>query len=534
MRKAFYWSSLICLIAILVCGYFWPWVYYFFIPWVPITLIGVYDIHWSKHLVTRNYPVIGHLRYMFEFIRPEIQQYFIATNQSGRPYNRETRTMVYDRAAKEEGVLPFGTQQDITTIGYESANHSMAPKKVPHEQSRIQLGGEFCKQPYCASRMNISAMSFGALSGRAVRALNLGAKLGNFMHNTGEGGLSKYHLKEGGDICWQLGTGYFGCRTKDGNFDPDLFTEKANLEVVKVIEIKISQGAKPSHGGLLPGAKVSKEIAEARLVEPGQDCDSPPGHREFSTPIELLEFVQRLRDMSNGKPVGFKFCLGRRGEFMAIVKAMLETGILPDFITVDGAEGGTGAAPVEFSDYLGAPINEGLVFVTSALIGANLRDKIRVIASGKVATGFDLITKIALGADMCNVARGMLFAVGCIQATRCNTNTCPTGITTQDPVRQKAIKIEASGDMVRNFHDGTIDSMLAIAGAMGLDDLKGLNPTMIMRRGANELSVPYDVLYHYLRPGELIENSHHLHPIYKRYWEAARPDTFAYHYDMEH
>lgn len=525
MRRAFYWIAAISFSIIFVWSFRWPWAHLFYFLWVPYVLIGIYDLYWSRHLVTRNYPVIGHLRYFFEFIRPEIQQYFIATDQSGRPFNRETRIMVYDRAHREAGVLPFGTQHDISSVGHEAAMHSMAPTKISESEARVTLGGAQCSKPYSASRLNISAMSFGALSAHAVRALNLGAKLGNFMHNTGEGGLSRYHLQEGGDICWQIGTAYFGCRTKDGNFDSELFAQKTKLPVVKAIEIKISQGAKPSHGGLLPGVKVTPEIAEARGIPIHEDCFSPPAHKEFSTPMELLGFVQKLRDLSEGKPVGFKLCIGRYSEFMGIVKAMLETGIYPDFITIDGAEGGTGAAPMEFSDYLGMPLNQGLVFAHSCLVGARLRDKIRIIASAKVASGFDIIAKCALGADMLNMARPMLFAIGCIQATRCHTNTCPTGITTQDKGRQRAIVVEKRGVNVKNFHELTIQSFLDIAGAMGLHSLSDLKPSMIMRRIADEKSVTYSEFYTFLKPGQLLE-SDHLPATYAKYWQKARADRF--------
>jgi glutamate synthase domain-containing protein 2 len=524
MKKAFYWGALVLLIVILLLGLHTRHALYLLIPWGAFLLLGLYDVFFSKHLVTRTYPVIGHLRYILESIRPEIQQYFIATNQSGRPYNREQRTLVYDRARGENDRLPFGTQQDITAVGYESTMHSLAPKKVPESCGRILLGGEHCKLPYDASRLNISAMSFGALSDRAVRSLNLGAKIGNFMHNTGEGGLSKYHLQEGGTLCWQIASAYFGCRTEDDRFDPEQFKIKAALPQVKVIEIKLSQGAKPGLGGLLPGAKVTAEIAEARGVPVGKTCHSPAAHTEFSTPTGLLEFMQRLRELSGGKPVGFKLCIGKRSEFMGICKAMLNTGILPDFITVDGAEGGTGASQIEFSDNIGTPINEGLVFVNSCLIGVGLRDKIRIIASGKVASGFDLITKISLGADMCNAARAMLFSLGCIQATRCHTNTCPTGITTQDPTRKKSVHVHERGPMVASFHEKTIASFLDIAGAMGLEHVDDLSPGLIMRRGANELSVPYSELYHYLKVGELLGDE--VHPKYASDWALASADHF--------
>ncbi|WP_217272023.1 FMN-binding glutamate synthase family protein [Sphingopyxis sp. BSNA05] len=421
------------ILAIALLQLLWPPILWLLLLLVPFILIGTYDLTIAKHNVLHNYPVIGHLRYMLEFISPEIRQYFIETNESGRPFNRITRDLIEARANDGDDTLPFGTQSDIMDVGYARANHSLAPKQVAETEGRVMLGGDACKQPYSASRLNISAMSFGALSKNAIRALNAGAKLGDFAHNTGEGGLSPYHLQEGGDVFWQIGTGYFGCRNKDGNFDAAKFNENANKPNVKAIEIKLSQGAKPSHGGVLPAAKVNEEIAQIRGVEPHKDVISPPAHTAFTTPTGLLEFVQQLREETAGKPIGFKLCIGNRSEFLAICKAMLETGILPDFITVDGAEGGTGAAPVEYSDRFGVPINEGLTFVRNSLIGVGKRDKIRLISSGKVATGFDMIEKISLGADMCNSARAMLFSIGCIQALACNTNKCPTGITTQDP-----------------------------------------------------------------------------------------------------
>ena len=388
---------------------------------------------------------------MLEFVSPEIQQYFIETPQSGRPYNREQRSVVYRRAKGVIDTTPFGTVRDLGNDGAEFAFHSLAPKHVAEPYGRITVGGPQCKQPYDASRLNVSGMSFGALSANAVEAMNKGARRGNFAQSTGEGGLTPYHLKHGGDVIWQIGTGYFSCRTQDGRFDPDAFAERARQASVKMIEVKLSQGAKPSHGGILPASKITEEISRIRLVPMGEDCLSPPAHPEFSTPRGLLEFVARLRELSGGKPTGFKLCIGVRSEFMGIVKAMVETGILPDFITVDGAEGGTGAAPPEFSDSLGTPINEALPFVHAALVGAGLRQHIRVIASGKVVTGFDMVTKLAIGADMCAVARPMMFAVGCIQARSCNNNKCPTGVATQDPVRMAAIDIESKHIRVSNW-----------------------------------------------------------------------------------
>ncbi|HYW93766.1 MAG TPA: FMN-binding glutamate synthase family protein [Gammaproteobacteria bacterium] len=504
MRAVYYGVSALVLAVIGAVYVFWHPIAWLLVLAVPYILIGLYDIN-SPHNVLRNYPVIGHLRYMMEFISPEIRQYFVETNQSGRPFNREMRTLIYRRSKGNGDTLPFGTQQDITVQGYDFAYHSLAPRVPPAETARIAVGGPQCSHPYDASRLNISGMSFGALSGNAILALNRGALLGGFAHNTGEGGLSRYHLRHGGDIVWQIGTGYFGCRTPDGGFDPEQFREKARLDAVKMIEIKLSQGAKPSHGGVLPGVKVNGEIAAARGVALGEDCISPPAHSEFGSPEGLLEFVARLREMSGGKPVGFKLCLGIRSEFLAICKAMRSTGILPDFITVDGAEGGTGAAPVEFTDNLGTPINEGLAYVHSALTGAGLRENIRLIASGKVATGFDMVIKHALGAELCNVARPMMFSLGCIQALRCNTNTCPTGVTTQDPRRSRALDVETKHVRVRNLHGATLKSFLDLTGALGHDDPDRLTPDLIWHRRTDGPAVTYADIYSFLRPNQLLE-----------------------------
>lgn len=525
MRLAFYIASVSGLALVFVGGIFWPPALYLLIFTVPLVALGLFDIFISTSNVLRNYPVLGHLRYMLEFISPEIQQYFIETPQSGRPFNREQRALIYRRAKGVSDTIPFGTVLDLDGDGAEFAFHSIAPKQVPDSFGRIVVGGPLCTRPYDASRLNISAMSFGALSSNAIEALNKGAKRGDFAHNTGEGGLSPYHLKHGGDIIWQIGTGYFGCRTADGRFDADAFADRATLDAVKMIEVKLSQGAKPSHGGLLPGEKVSAEIAAIRLIEQGIDCLSPPAHPEFSSPRGLLEFVERLRGLSGGKPVGFKLCIGVRSEFMSICKAMLETGIMPDFITVDGAEGGTGAAPPEFSNSLGTPINEALVFVHSCLVGIGLRDKIRVIASGKVATGFDMVTKLALGADLCNVARPMMFAVGCIQARRCNDNSCPTGVATQDPRRALALDVEAKHVRVANYHDATIRSLLELTGAMGMDDPDKLTAEHIFRRVNDGPAQTFAELYEYiamnaLRDGQLQSGA------LASSWAAASVDSF--------
>jgi glutamate synthase domain-containing protein 2 len=524
-RTVFYLISIGALAGIVAVGYFfWPWLVWALIPWGLYVLIGLYDVTNRNHSVLRNYPVLGHLRYIFEFVRPEIQQYFVSTDLSGRPFSREQRTVVYSRAKGQLETVPFGTQHDVTEAGYECAAHSLAPKKVPVEDARVLVGGPDCTQPYLASRLNISAMSFGALGENAILALNKGAKLGNFAHNTGEGGLSPHHLAGGGDIIWQIGTGYFSCRTPEGNFDSEKFRENANRDAVKMIEIKLSQGAKPSHGGILPAAKVDKEISKIRGVPMGQDVISPPAHSAFDGPTGLLHFVRHLRDLTGGKPIGFKLCIGVRSEFMGICKAMLSTGILPDFITIDGAEGGTGAAPPEFTNRLGTPINEGIVFVHSCLVGIGLRDKIRIIGSGKVISGFDMVTKIALGADMCNSARGMMFALGCIQSLRCNNNSCPTGVATQDAARGRALVVKSKFIRVRNFHDATVESFLEIAGAMGVAHPDQLTPRHIQRRVADETLRTYDEIYHFLAPGELMGDE--IHPSYARDWAAANATSF--------
>lgn len=486
--------------------------------------LGIHDIYFSRHNLNRLYPIAAYLRYMLEYIRPEIRQYFIASDLSERPFTREQRSLVYQRAKGEVDTLPFGTEHHVRDVGYLSARHSLAPKVVPEADRRITIGGEACKQPYSASRLNISAMSFGALSDRAVRALNRGAKMGGFAHNTGEGGLSDYHLQEGGDIVWQIGTGYFGCRTKDGHFDAEQFKERSHNPAVKMIEIKLSQGAKPAHGGILPAAKVSAEIARIRGVAEGEDCISPPAHTAFDSPIGLLEFVQELRDLSGGKPVGFKLCVGIISEYMAICKAMLKTGILPDFITVDGSEGGTGAAPVEFTDRLGRPCLEGTHIVHSTLVGIGLRDKIKIITSGKTASGFDMLTKIAFGANAVNAARTMMFAVGCVQSRKCNTNECPTGVATQNKTRSKAIDIAAKSVRVKNFHEATVKSFLDLTGAMGLTNPDELALHDITKQDANETPVYSDELYPIVLPGQLLLNdgpSMFLDP-----WTKAHPDKF--------
>jgi len=487
-------------------------------------VVGLYDLWFSPHTLNRLYPVAAYIRYGLEFIRPEIRQYFIAGDTEELPFSREQRDLVYRRAKGLDDTQPFGTEHDITSNGWLGAAHSIAPTTVRDETKRVVIGSEGCTQPYSAARLNCSGMSFGALSANAITAINKAAKLANFYHNTGEGGLSPYN-RQGGDIVWQIGTGYFGCRNGDGSFNPEAFKQTANLEQVKMIEIKISQGAKPSHGGVLPAAKVSQEIARIRLVDMGKDVISPPGHREFNTPGGLLDFVVRLRELSGGKPVGFKLCIGRKYEFLAICKAMRATGITPDFITVDGAEGGTGAAPVEFSNRLGVPCLEATNFVHNCLVGTGLRDKIRVISSGKTATGFEIVTKLAIGADVVNAARTIMLSLGCIQSQSCNTNKCPTGIATQDPVRGKALDVESRHPRVARFQQRTLHSALEIIGAMGLDDPDKLFPHLIWRRGADGLNQHFDDVFPMLPANALLGEQ--IPENWVQDWNLSSAESFA-------
>jgi len=486
-------------------------------------LIGGYELLFCISNLRRNYPVLANIRYALEYIRPEIQQYFIANNVEEKPFSRERRNLIYRRAKSTSDTLPFGTEQEIAAEGYRSLTHSMVVKEVAEENMRVDFGGTDCQKPYSASRLNISAMSFGALSSNAIAALNKGAALGKFCHNTGEGGMSKYHLAHGGDIIWQIGTAYFGCRNKDGSFNDEAFAKRAGNDVVKMIEIKLSQGAKPSHGGVLPGAKVTQEIAEIRLVEVGKTVNSPPTHPEFETPKGLLEFVQRLRKLSGGKPVGFKLCLGKKVEFMAIVKAMLETKVLPDFITIDGAEGGTGAAPVEFSNRLGTPCIEATYYINQVLIGAGLRDQIRLISAGQTATGFDMLEKIIVGADTVNAARSMMMALGCVQAKACNTNNCPTGIATQNSSRAKAIDVNEKSIRVKNFHQATVHAFKELCGAMGFSNPDNLSPSDLFSRFEGRAK-NFDEIYE-----ALVEKQLHTDNIpnsYRDDWHNASADHF--------
>jgi glutamate synthase domain-containing protein 2 len=492
-------------------------------------LVGVRDVRQDKHAVLRNYPVIGHLRFLLEWIRPEIRQYFLESDNEAAPFSRQQRSLVYQRAKGESDKRPFGTQLDVHAEGYEWINHSLQPTTLDTHDFRITIGAG-CAQPYSASVFNISAMSFGALSAQAILALNGGAQRGGFAHDTGEGSISAHHRVHGGDLIWEVASGYFGCRDDAGRFDPERFARAAREPQVKMIEVKLSQGAKPGHGGVLPGPKVTKEIALARGVPEGVDCVSPAAHSAFSTPVEMLQLMQQLRELSGGKPTGFKFCVGHPWEWFAIAKAMVETDLLPDFIVVDGAEGGTGAAPLEFVDHMGAPMQDGLLLVHNTLVGLNLRDRVKLGVAGKIVSAFDIARAMALGADWCNSARGFMFALGCIQAQACHTGLCPTGVSTQDPLRQKALHVPTKMDRVWRFHQHTLEALKELVQAAGLRHPNEITADHVVRRTENDQVRLLSNHLQFLRPGVLLSAARGEcewpHNVYKLYWSMANPHTF--------
>ena len=498
-----------------------------FLVCLALTVVGLRDLRQNHSAVRRNYPVIGNLRFMLEKIRPEIRQYFLENDTEATPFSRSQRSLAYQRAKGQIDKRPFGTQLDVSAEGYEWINHAMVPTHVDTHDFRTVIGGPQCTQPYDASVFNISAMSFGALSANAIQALNAGAQRGRFAHDTGEGSISVWHRVHGGDLIWEIGSGYFGCRNEDGSFNADKFKANALDPQVKMVELKLSQGAKPGHGGVLPGPKVSAEIAAARGVPEGVDCISPAAHSAFSTPIEMMQFIAKLRELSGGKPVGFKFCVGHPWEWFALVKAMLATGITPDFIVVDGAEGGTGAAPLEFTDHVGAPLQEGLRLVHNTLVGVNLRDRIKLGCAGKVVSAFDIARAFALGADWCNSGRGFMFALGCIQAQACHTGHCPTGVTTQDPVRQQALVVPDKAERVYHFHQSTLMALQELVQAAGLQHPRQITSHHLVRRvSENEVRLLANLLPS-TPPGALLTDLAAQHAVFTTYWERASAERFS-------
>ena len=496
-----------------------------------LTILGFRDLKQQRHAILRNYPIIGHIRFFLEFIRPEIRQYLLENDTEEAPFARVKRSLVYQRAKQQSDKRPFGTQIDVYGDRYEWINHSMAPSKITDMDFRITVGGPACLQPVSLSVLNISAMSFGALSANAVLALNEGAKIGNFAHDTGEGGISSHHKRPGGDLIWNIGSGYFGCRDEFGRFSETNFVANASLPQVRMIEIKLSQGAKPGHGGILPGAKVTAEIAAARGVKIGEDCNSPAAHTEFDSPKGLLQFVQRLRNLSGGKPVGFKLCIGHTWEWFGIAKAMVETGITPDFIVVDGAEGGTGAAPIEFVDHVGTPLREGLRLVHNTLVGLNLRHLIKIGASGKIVSAFDMACIMALGADWCNSARAFMFSIGCIQAQACHTDKCPTGVTTQDPQRQKALVVADKAPLVASFHQNTLHALGELLAAAGLQHPDDLHTHHIARRMSSTQVTLLSTIFPSMPAGSLLRGEMPTR-VFQVGWPMASSDRFSPNEDL--
>ena len=522
-----YSTWLLCGVAMLLCAF--TWVAFktggeFALVFLALTVLGWRDTTQTRHSVLRNYPVIGHLRFLLEFVRPEMRQYFIEGDNEAAPFSRQQRSLVYQRAKGDADKRPFGTQMDVSAVGYEWINHSLQPTLLVTHDFRVLIGAGRTL-PYSASIFNISAMSFGALSANAILALNAGAKRGGFAHDTGEGSISRYHRENGGDLIWEIGSGYFGCRHPDGSFSEEHFVENAILPQVRMIELKLSQGAKPGHGGVLPGPKVTLEIAEARGVPPWVDCVSPASHGAFGTPIEMMQFIDKLRTLSGGKPTGFKLCIGHPWEWFAIAKAMLETGITPDFIVVDGAEGGTGAAPLEFTDHVGAPLQEGLLLVHNTLVATGLRSKVKLGCAGKVVSAFDIARMLALGADWCNSARGFMFALGCIQSQSCHTGHCPTGVATQDPQRARALVVPTKADRVFNFHESTLHALKELVQAAGLKDPSELTADHIVRRNSEGAVKLLANLLPFAKPGELLRGEP-TQQVFRMYWPMAQATSF--------
>lgn len=527
MRKTFLLFSLLILLSIALLAWWKPIFLWGYALALPLCLLGLYDFFQTKHAIRRNFPLLGRVRYAMEALRPGVQQYFIESDTNGTPFNRLQRSLVYARSKKQTDTAPFGTQLHVYDPGYEWVNHSIRALNGHQLENnpRVRIGSRQCTQPYLASIFNISAMSYGSLSKNAILALNHGAKMGGFYHNTGEGGLSPYHLEPGGDVVWNIGTGYFSCRNSDGTFNETEYQKRAVLPNVKMIEIKFSQGAKPGHGGILPKEKVTQEIADIRLVHMGADIVSPPAHSAFTTPVEFVHFAQKLRTLSGGKPVGMKICIGNKSEFLSICKAMVQEGIYLDFVTIDGGEGGTGAAPLEFSNSVGMPLRDALAFAFDALTGFNLKGDIKIICSGKVASGFEIFKSLSLGADLCNSARGMMFAIGCIQALECNKNTCPTGVATQDPRLTAGLVVEDKKTRVANFHKATVQSAVEMMAAAGIDHPDKVGRNLVHRRIDSTKIETYEQTYPELEPGCLLsENT--VPEKYKLDWKRAQAERF--------
>lgn len=519
-----WWASIALALLSAVLALTWPQWWWGVAGFGALAVVGLADLTQRRSTLRRNYPLLAHFRYGLESIGPEMRQYLIEDDTAEVPFSRQQRALVYQRAKSVSDVRPFGTQHDVYASDFEWINHSLASVEIESHDFRIVIGAD-CKQPYSASVFNISAMSFGSLSANAILALNAGARAGGFYHDTGEGSISRYHREHGGDLVWEIGSGYFGCRDEFGGFNEERFIANACDPQVKMIEVKLSQGAKPGMGGLLPGAKVTPEIAAARGIPVGIDCESPARHSAFSTPVELLQFVARLRGLSGGKPVGFKLAIGHPWEWFGIAKAMQETGLLPDFIVVDGSEGGTGAAPAEFIDHVGVPLQEALMLVHNTLVGLDLRERVRIGAAGRITSAFDLARTIALGADWCNSGRGFMFALGCIQAQSCHNDLCPTGVATQDPSRWKHLDVADKALRVQRFHDNTLVALRDLIGAAGLVHPQQLGPEHILRRESPTRVRSLGAMYRFLEPGELIHGAPE-HAVFKAFWADARSDSF--------
>ncbi len=529
MRTQFFIISLIVFASVAVLYFVWPPILWSMVLFAPLFILGLVDTVQKKHTIMKNFPVVGRLRYVMEKLRPKIYQYFVESDIDGRPFNRVERSVIYRRAKNVRDTTPFGTQLNVYEEGYEWVNHSIAAVDYHHlpPHPKVRIGGPGCQQPYELSLLNISAMSFGSLSKNAVMALNGGAKIGGFAHNTGEGSISPYHIEHGGDLIFQIGTGLFGARDPkqiEPVFSPEEFRKNASRPSVKMIELKLSQGAKPGHGGILPARKNTPEIAAIRGVPAGKAVLSPPSHSSFSTPVEMMQFIGRLRDLSEGKPVGFKLCIGQKSEFLALCKAMLKTGIKPDFISIDGGEGGTGAAPVEFSNSVGWPLRDGLAFAYDALLGFDLKKEIRILASGKIATGFDIFRTLAMGADACYAARSFMLALGCIQSLECNMNICPTGVATQKGHLVKGLVVSDKKHRVANFHRETVEAFNEMLGAAGLSRPEQISRAHINRNETQTVVSRYDQSYPYLQRGILLGDK------FPKDWQVpmdeSSPDTF--------